>query len=453
MRNKLLRHGFTLASLALGLGACSWSAFDELGNETWVDSAASAEGVDPNSFGMIASPGQTGRNAVFVMIGRSTDSVSGYNYDADGARAAAGAEIRGGATQFGPLPEGVPIAGDPYSNNVGVGGVTGAANDGDTKVVSFEADDVSTITALNDFNDQSGNSGPLDGPIQPTGLVFARTDDDGVGTTTTDVVLARGAQIAMVQDYTNQAHTLVACYGTTSSGIVKSVASGQFDDTDADDELVAVLNDDAGTAPMIVIFDGRAVRAAFESSVGALTGCFLDGDPDRAPLARLAGPAGNAEFGKQIVVGDFDGDGNLDIAVSSPGSSLVRAYLNDGDLSDGTLEIDVGAPLDSSRFGESLAAGDLDGDGDDELVIGAPRSNVDGASNAGAAYVYSFSGGAFNLELTLHDAEAEAEQQLGRAVAVIPWTAGGRNVVVVGGDAEIFTYFRTLLYDDVRNGQ
>lgn len=452
MRNKLL-----LPTVVLGLGgltgACSWSAFDELGDEAWVDSAGAGEGVSPNTFGSIATPGTTERNAVFVMVGRSTDSVSGYSYDADGARAASGVEIRGGATQFGPLSDAVPIAGDPYSNLVAIAAVTGQANDGDTKVVSFEADDVETIVSQNDFNDPSGNSGPLDGPIAPTGIVIARTDDDGADTTTTDVVLARGAQIALVQNYADDGHTLASCFGETDSDVVMSVAAGPFVAADSDDELVAVVNDASGTAPTVVVFDGRAIPAAFATDSAGLVSCFLDGDPDRAPLARLAGPAGDADFGRRVVVGDFDGDDQPDIAVASVASNTVRVFMHDGDLSDGTTEVVVGAPIDASRFGQALAAGDLDGDGDDELVIGAPASNVDGVSNAGAAYVYSFGGGDFTLELTLADAQPDAEQALGRAVAVVPWTAGGRNVVVVGGDAEIFTYFRTLMYDDVRNGQ
>ncbi|MCA9674570.1 MAG: VCBS repeat-containing protein [Kofleriaceae bacterium] len=452
-RDRRLPRFVTSAALAATglLGACSWSAFDDLADGTWVDSAGAADGIEPNELGMIASPGMTNRNAVFVVVGRSTDSVGGYSYDADGARAAVGSEVRGGATQFGPLPDGVPIAGDPYSNVIGIAAITGASNEGDTKVVSFKADDLSQIEAQNDFNDVSGNSGPLDGPIQPTGMVYARTDDDGGATT--DIILARGAQIAMVQDYDNDAHTLVACYGETDSDVVKSVARGPFDPNDTDDELVAVVNDNAGTAPTLVVFDGRAIAMAFASQTGSLTSCFLDGDADRTPLARLPGPAGEPDFGAAIVVGDFNGDGLPDIVVSSPEANVVRAYINDGDLSDGTTEVMVGAPLDASRFGASLAAGDLDGDGADELVIGAPRSNPDGVNNAGAAYIYSLSGGTFTIEATLHDAQPEDEQQLGKAVAVVPWTAGGRSIVVVGGATEIFTYFRTLFYDDVRNGQ
>lgn len=430
------------------LPACSWSSFDELSDETWVDSAGPAEGIEPNDLVAVASPGMPQGNAVFVVLGRATDSVGGYSYDADGARTAIGVDIRGGATQFGPLAPAVVMAGDPYSNVVGVAAVTGAANDGDTKVVHFEADNVATIVSMNDFNDPTELS-PLDGPIQATGMAYARTDDDGAAAATTDVVLARANQLAIVQDYAADAHTLVGCLPDTGGNVVvQTVGAGQFDAADPDDEIVLVTNDMVGTAPQIVILDGSTVVAAWLANGQALAGCF-DG-VTRLPVASFPGPAGDPAFGGDIVVADFDGDGLTDVAITSPADNGVTAYLNDGTLADGLTGIAVDATLDASLFGASIAAGDLDGDGDDDLVIGAPQSNVEGASNAGAAYVYSWDGAGFVRELTVHDAQPEAEQRIGQAVAIVPWAAGQSNVLVVSGDQEIFTYFRTLLYPDVR---
>ena len=446
LRNAASRRKILLALLLLP--ACSWSSFDELADETWVDSVGAAEGVDPNDFVGLASPGESQANAVFVVLGRATDSVGGYTYDADGSRSSVGVDIRGGATQFGPLGPGVVMAGDPYSNHVGVAGVTGAANDGDTKVVHFEADNVASIVSMNDFNDPTG-LGTLDGPIHATGIAYARTDDDDATASTTDVLLARGNQLAMVQNYAADAHTLIGCLPDASDEIVMTVGAGPFDPADVDDEIILVTNDASGTAPQIVILDGSTVAAAWAANGQALGGCF-DGTT-RNPIARIDGPAGDAGFGGKMVVADFDGDGFVDFAVSSPSQNRVVAYMNDGNLADGLTGVEVDATLDASMFGSSLAAGELDGLPGDELVIGAPQSNIEGASNAGAVHVFVRGDtGSFTRAMTVHDAQPEAEQRVGQAVAVVPWAAGGANVLVVAGDTEIFTYFRTQLYSDVR---
>lgn len=45
------------------------------------------------------------------------------------------------------------------------------------------------------------------------------------------------------------------------------------------------------------------------------------------------------------------------------------------------------------RFGQSLAAGDFDGDGVQELAVGAPRAMVNGKAAAGKVYLYRINGG------------------------------------------------------------
>lgn len=93
-------------------------------------------------------------------------------------------------------------------------------------------------------------------------------------------------------------------------------------------------------------------------------------------------------FGNELAVGNFDGDGLADVAIGIPGQRI------EGMFAAGSVTVvygDVGAPgaggflnfnqrsLDvpgTSRefelFGDVLAAGDFDADGDSDLVIGLP---------------------------------------------------------------------------------
>jgi hypothetical protein len=107
-----------------------------------------------------------------------------------------------------------------------------------------------------------------------------------------------------------------------------------------------------------------------------------------------AGVTDNAEagdrFGAALAFGDFNGDGQVDLAVGIPGESddagAVSVFYAAGGVPSplGMLHLtqsviehgDVGGNEAGDQFGFSLAAGDVDGDGYDDLVVGAPYEDV-----------------------------------------------------------------------------
>lgn len=93
-------------------------------------------------------------------------------------------------------------------------------------------------------------------------------------------------------------------------------------------------------------------------------------------LADLEGvPSQQQSFGTALASLDADGDGVKDLAVGAPNQSFFSGavWILSG-IDDSPL-LQVGGPP-SSQFGSSLAsAGDHNGDGKDDLYVGAPRAN------------------------------------------------------------------------------
>jgi len=98
----------------------------------------------------------------------------------------------------------------------------------------------------------------------------------------------------------------------------------------------------------------------------------------------LYGDSENASAGNAVGLGELTGDGYGDVVVGAPGDDAV--YLLSGPVTGGALS-EGWALSGGSESGYSLAVlGDIDGDGIDDLAIGAYLDSS-GGSYAGVAYV------------------------------------------------------------------
>jgi len=135
-------------------------------------------------------------------------------------------------------------------------------------------------------------------------------------------------------------------------------------------------------------------------------------------IQELVGAATNDHFGAALAaVGDLDGDGVGELLVGAPDSNLGgqdsgAASIHSG--STGQHIATLAGETVGDLFGTAVAsAGDLDGDGLDDLLIGAPRH--DGAGiDAGRATVHAGGNG-----LVIRSWSGAAGDRLGEAVASV----------------------------------
>ena len=157
--------------------------------------------------------------------------------------------------------------------------------------------------------------------------------------------------------------------------------------------------------------------------------------------ATLTGELADDQFGWSVaIIGDINHDNIDDIAIGAPRYGIFdtgRVYIYHGPVVGPVISPDIAldgeAPLDG--FGVSVAgAGDVNGDGIDDLVVGAWK-NADGGNEAGKAYVfYGSTSGVSQSNFTA--VTGSANDKLGTSV----YGAGDVNGdgfadVIIGADA------------------
>ena len=103
---------------------------------------------------------------------------------------------------------------------------------------------------------------------------------------------------------------------------------------------------------------------------GAVIGLGLPLGPDSLSLStgsRLPRPGAQDEAGFALGAGDIDGDGEIEWILGAPAGRAVQILSSD--LS--TIEQTLTAP-EAARFGAALAVADVNGDGQLDLLVGAP---------------------------------------------------------------------------------
>ena len=251
--------------------------------------------------------------------------------------------------------------------------------------------------------------------VSPAGFSFATSQ-----TPTFRVALPPGQDGALVEVCRDRACTMVAGTVTLSgsSGAGAAVLAPGTYFWRASGRVGGSTATLPGTATMFY------VAAAQRPAVGAAWGAVLDADANGSPELLVGAPGvnqarlylgttsgfstafttitGGASFGTSAAaLGDINGDGYGDAAVGEPGTGRVYLYLGSATGLATTRPTVLLAPASTVQFGAAVAgAGDVNGDGYGDLLVGAPMSN--------RAFVYL--GGAAGIPAT---AEAVAIAAIG----------------------------------------
>jgi len=164
--------------------------------------------------------------------------------------------------------------------------------------------------------------------------------------------------------------------------------AGEFTDDVYDDLLVGSPNARNGSdlnTGAVFLYRGRSIGISLAASA----------------IIPEFGQEGE-EFGYAIASGDFDGNGFEDIAIGSPGhnesSGKVTIYSRTSSgIQAGTAIYQDGLGVNEvgDRFGAALTTGDFNGDGYDDLAVGAPEEKPGEYPRSG--YVFIFNGSTSGL--------------------------------------------------------
>ncbi len=230
-----------------------------------------------------------------------------------------------------------------------------------------------------------------------------------------------------------------------------ALAVGDFDADGFDDLAIGAPGDDVwgfdDTGAVNVLYGSAAGLSLVDNQIWTQNDIVVNGDEN------------GDQFGSAIAAGDFDGDGFDDLAIGVPYENYVAVAdagaiyqlvggvdgLDTGSAAPFVVQetIAAGGSEPGDWFGREMAAGDLDGDGVDDLLVASPGEDYDDPdftiADTGRVHVLSGTAGlgadpdsAVALDRDDFDQVAALGDRFGSAVAIGRFAGGGGGEIAIG---------------------
>lgn len=149
-------------------------------------------------------------------------------------------------------------------------------------------------------------------------------------------------------------------------------------------------------------YDDILVGARYAEPGGVLAAgsAFAFSGADGSILHQWDGVEFGGYHGESVSgVGDLDSDGIPDVLVGAAGGDSNSVFVYSGQSGSLIYQLTAAAPPSFFSFGSSVAnAGDVDGDGVDDIIVGADRYSPSNKAYAGSAFVFSGATGTLLFE-------------------------------------------------------